>query len=238
MVESVCQLIKNSRLQSFLGQEAAILNLSKCSKQFSPIFYSIFSNFPILFSPIFLFNFSDFFSQFSPIFLLFQVVNNSGLIVQRGDSSFLSKYNLSITTNLNAFGSDIKFRILKPPGQGIILKDDVPVLTFTAQDILEEILEYRHNNSHKPKDEMKLEITATDSNRNVETSTKTNFVFHVYPESYWEPLAIASNNSILVEESTSIAITRYDLQVESRAEMAPKDIIYMVRNFKIGKSPN
>ena len=85
---------------------------------------------------------------------------------------------------------------------------------------------------------MKLEITATDSNRNVETSTKTNFVFHVYPESYWEPLAIASNNSILVEESTSIAITRYDLQVESRAEMAPKDIIYMVRNFKIGKSPN
>ena len=127
---------------------------------------------------------------------------------------------------------------MKPPGQGIILKDDVPVLTFTAQDILEEILEYRHNNSHKPKDEMKLEITATDSNRNVETSTKTNFVFHVYPESYWEPLAIASNNSILVEESTSIAITRYDLQVESRAEMAPKDIIYMVRNFKIGKSPN
>lgn len=69
---------------------------------------------------------------------------------------------------------------------------------------------------------MQLEISA------METKTKADFVFHIYPESYWEPLAIASNNSILVEESTSVAITRYDLQVESRSEMAPKDIIYMV----------
>ena len=71
LVESVCQLIKNSRLQSFLGQEAAILNLSKCSKQFSPIFYSIFSNFPILFSPIFLFNFLRFFFSIFSDFLTF-----------------------------------------------------------------------------------------------------------------------------------------------------------------------
>lgn len=172
----------------------------------------------------------------SPAFI--QVVNNSGLIVQRGDSSFLSRVNLSVTTNLNAFGSDIKYRITKPPTSGIVLKDDVPVLTFTAQDLLDESIEYRHNNSHQPKDEMRLEINAAQEdtgskNSRLEASTKANFVFHVYPESYWEPLAIASNNSILVEESTSIAITRYDLQVESKAEMSPKDIIYMVRLFKI-----
>ena len=64
-----------------------------------------------------------------------------------------------------------------------------------------------------------------------EAKTKASFVFDVYPEIYWEPLAIASNNSILVEESTSIAITRYDLQVESRQEMLPKDIIYTVISF-------
>ena len=82
--------------------------------------------------------------------------------------------------------------------------------------------------SHKSKDEMTLEISAKDSS-GYEAVKSTTFVFHVYPESYWEPLAIASNNSILVEESTSIAITRYDLQVESRTEMSPTDIIYMVR---------
>ena len=75
---------------------------------------------------------------------------------------------------------------------------------------------------------MTLEISAKDSS-GYEAVKSTTFVFHVYPESYWEPLAIASNNSILVEESTSIAITRYDLQVESRTEMSPTDIIYMVK---------
>ena len=155
------------------------------------------------------------------------MVNNSGLVVQRGDSSFLSRHNLTVTTNLNAFGSDITFRIVKPPSSGIILKDDVPVLTFTAHDIDDECIEYRHNNSHASKDQMRLEISAQDGRSEV-AKTKAAFVFHVYPESYWEPLAIASNNSILVEESTSIAITRYDLQVESRTEMSSKDILYMV----------
>jgi hypothetical protein len=38
-------------------------------------------------------------------------------------------------------------------------------------------------------------------------------MFHIFSESYWEPLVIVSNNSLLVEESTSIAITQFDLQV-------------------------
>ena len=76
--------------------------------------------------------------------------------------------------------------------------------------------------SHKAKDEMKLEISAKDSS-GYEAVKTTTFVFHVYPESYWEPLAIASNNSILVEESTSIAITRDILTLRSR----------YFKNFKI-----
>ena len=132
-----------------------------------------------------------------------------------------------MTTNLNAFGSDITYSIVKPPSNGMILKDDVPILSFTAHDVFDECIEYRHNNSHAAKDQMQLEISARDGRSQV-AKTKASFVFHVYPESYWEPLAIASNNSILVEESTSIAITRYDLQVESRTEMSSKDILYMV----------
>jgi hypothetical protein len=58
---------------------------------------------------------------------------------------------LTVTTNLNAFGADITYRITKPPSSGIILKDDVPVLSFTALDVFDECIEYRHNNSHATK---------------------------------------------------------------------------------------
>ena len=67
------------------------------------------------------------------------------------NSSFLSRHNLTVTTNLNAFGADITYRITKPPSSGIILKDDVPVLSFTALDVFDECIEYRHNNSHATK---------------------------------------------------------------------------------------
>ena len=67
------------------------------------------------------------------------------------NSSFLSRHNLTVTTNLNAFGADITYRITKPPSSGIILKDDVPVLSFTALDVFDECIEYRHNNSHAAK---------------------------------------------------------------------------------------
>ena len=76
------------------------------------------------------------------------MLNNSGLIVQRGDSAFISSYNLSINTNLNAFGSDIMYKITATPKFGVILKDDVPVLSFSAQDLQEECIEYRHNNRY------------------------------------------------------------------------------------------
>jgi hypothetical protein len=42
-------------------------------------------------------------------------------------------------------------------------------------------------------------------------------------------LEVATNSSLLVEESTSIAITQYDLRVTVRSEMSAKDIIYMVK---------
>ncbi len=157
-----------------------------------------------------------------------KVVNNSGLIVQRGDSGFLTKSNLSIETNLNAFGPrDIIYTIKKGPVYGVILKDDVPVTAFTAVDLTDECIEYRHNNSAVSRDVLDLEVTVRDGAHEAEADTR--LVFHIYPESYWEPLAIASNNSLLVEESTSIAITRYDLRVEGRSEMSPQDIIYMVK---------
>jgi len=52
----------------------------------------------------------------SPPFI--RISNNSGLIVQRGDSGFLSPANLSVDTNLNAFGDDILYKIIDGPNAG------------------------------------------------------------------------------------------------------------------------
>jgi hypothetical protein len=75
-----------------------------------------------------------------------------------------------------------------------------------------------------------FKVTDESSSRSMREVTKTEglLTFHVYPETFWEPLEVATNSSLLVEESTSIAITQYDLRVAVRAEMSPKDIIYMV----------
>jgi chondroitin sulfate proteoglycan 4 len=87
-----------------------------------------------------------------------RVVNNSGLIVQRGDSGFLSPTNLSVETNLNAFGDDIVYRIIEGPACGQILKDDLPIFSFTDKDLTEESIEYRNNNSAQYKDFIRFSV--------------------------------------------------------------------------------
>jgi len=76
-----------------------------------------------------------------------------------------------------------------------------------------------------------FQINDEASSRSSKEATKTEglLTFHIYPETFWEPLEVETNSSLLVEESTSIAITQFDLRVAVRAEMSPKDIIYMVK---------
>lgn len=155
-----------------------------------------------------------------------KVVNNTGIIVQRGDSSFISSDKLSIETNVNANGDDILYRITKGPKFGEIRREDLQTREFTDADLRDQKIEYKNTksqNSFTTRDSIKItvEIRSRDEltpgsirdNRIPKAKTQTELEFHVFPESYWDPLEIVSNNSLLVEESTSIAITQTDLQV-------------------------
>ena len=62
------------------------------------------------------------------------------------------------------------------------------------------------------KDSMKFLVEASGGGDRV-ARAEGEVVFHIFSEAYWDPLVVVSNNSLLVEESTSIAITAYDLQV-------------------------
>ncbi|TRY66991.1 hypothetical protein TCAL_11761 [Tigriopus californicus] len=179
----------------------------------------------------------------SPPFI--KVANNSGLIVQRGESAFLTLFNLSVETNLNNQEKDIVYHIQTGPTYGEMLRDDVPIRDFTELDLLEQRIEYRNNrngvdtdSSKTLKDVLQFTVEAINYGNSaaVESgagpSAHGTLTFHVFPESYWEPLEIASNNSLLVEESTSIAITQRDLQIlpaVTSNDISSKDIIYMVK---------
>ena len=118
---------------------------------------------------------------------------------------------------------EILFQILDGPALGQIYREDVPVSEFSARDLEDGKIEYRNNVSTRidhrtTKDNARflVEIPDADPGRTSGFLAKAEGVitFHVFPESYWDPLEIASNNSLLVEESTSIALTQYDLQVK------------------------
>ena len=172
-----------------------------------------------------------------------KIVNNTGMIIQHGDSAFLSPSNLSVVTNLNAFGDDIKFRIKGEPKYGEMMKDDVPIKTFTEADLRSECIEYRHNGSfvRSTEDAIQFSVVVLErsymnnphdvglSAKRHKAKTEGTLTLRIYPEVYWEPLVVVSNNSLLVDEATSIALTEYDLQIATPSEMSPSDIIYVVR---------
>jgi len=55
---------------------------------------------------------------------------------------------------------------------------------------------------------LRFRVTAGD-----EAIAEGVFEIRIYPSSFWEPLIIAHNKTLLVEESTSIFITTQDLEV-------------------------
>jgi len=97
----------------------------------------------------------------SPPFV--RVANNRGLVVRRGDSGFISAANLSAETNLNVESEDIAFKITEAPRSGHLLRDDVPVSSFTLSDLEEERIEYRNSANEDgvddTRDSFRLEIT-------------------------------------------------------------------------------
>ena len=140
-----------------------------------------------------------------------------------GDSSTIFPANLSAVTNINAADGQVVYSITNGPFFGKIFLEDDPASKFTAEDILNERVEYRNTDNSSLKDYFQFTIEIDDVEVNSE------FKLNVYPESYWDGLEIGSNNSLLVEEGTSVRITNYDLKV-IHGQMAPEDIKYIIQS--------
>nr|XP_053643918.1 chondroitin sulfate proteoglycan 4-like isoform X2 [Cherax quadricarinatus] len=152
-----------------------------------------------------------------------EIVNNSGIIVPRGQEVVISNYNLSVETNMNAWGSAIVFHVTSEPrfGRLVISGQSAASHQFTEADLQNGNLKYVSKGEPSFKDEFRFQTRIGD------TTTDGIFEVKVYPESYWEPLVILNNVALKVEEGSRVIIDQAALKI-MHPNIAPSDITYVI----------
>ncbi|KAK6642782.1 hypothetical protein RUM43_004284 [Polyplax serrata] len=155
----------------------------------------------------------------SPPYIL---VNDTGLVVQTGGVTFLTAAHLYVDTNLNVQSDAIVYRIKDQPKHGhlILFPEEEKLRTFTQLQLERKKIAYSHVGDTAVKDTFRFEVSAQG------TTVEGIFNIKIYPSSFWEEL-LTRNNTVYVEESTSITITNYNLEV-MHPNIAASDIIYYV----------
>lgn len=100
--------------------------------------------------------------------------------------------------------------MLNGPRQGVLElgRDTEPVRMFTQGDIENSRLSYRHNGDvTSVQDQFQLRVSVEGA------STHAEFSIRVFPAGYWDPLLVSNNQTLHVEESTSVVISTNYLQV-------------------------
>ncbi|KAG8298556.1 hypothetical protein J6590_010555 [Homalodisca vitripennis] len=152
------------------------------------------------------------------------IVNNTRLVVRQGGSAHITSHNLYADTNVNLAHQQIRFDVSDGPSQGVLELEGTldPVKVFVQGDILQNRLSYRHNGdvtSVQDSFTLKVSVEGADS--------QAKFQVRVFPAGYWDPLSVANNQTLHVEESTSVPITNSFLQVK-QPHVPATDITYLV----------
>lgn len=104
----------------------------------------------------------------------------------------------------------LRYDIIEGPSHGRLqlVNQSSPTSTFYQGNVTNLKLLYQHNgNKDSIKDAFKFRIAA-------ESVTQEDiFNIRVFPASYWEPLSVLNQSTLIVEESTSVKITQQVLLV-------------------------
>ncbi|GAB1864441.1 Chondroitin sulfate proteoglycan 4 [Camponotus japonicus] len=160
--------------------------------------------------------------QASPPYI--KLHESNGLIVQFNKSVVLRSKELEIETNVYITEKDIKYNVWERPKHGILLKNNRESNSFTEDDLKHGIVSYKHLGSSLTKDIFRFKVFAKNA------EAEGTFVIKVYPESYWESLIIQNNETIFVEEATSILLSRKSLEI-MHPKISPTEIVYFVREW-------
>ncbi|KAL9822522.1 chondroitin sulfate proteoglycan 4-like isoform 3-T3 [Geothlypis trichas] len=147
-----------------------------------------------------------------------KLVNNTGLLVQKGKEETVSTANLSATTNQDIrHDHELTYKILSFPKYGRIYVNNVLKDSFTQLDLIKGHVTYRHDDSNNLIDTFNFTVHAGD------VDLDAGLQVRVYLESHQQPPRIVNKNSLLVEEGKPVKISKGKLQVE-------QELIYYVHD--------
>ncbi|KAM9858922.1 chondroitin sulfate proteoglycan 4 [Aulostomus maculatus] len=152
-----------------------------------------------------------------------KVGNNTGLLVQKGQSVSFSSSNFSILSNLDIRDDkEVKFKVDVAPHYGKLYLNGTNVGAFTQSDLKSRLITYQHNDSKHLADYFNLTVKA----KGLTLTTRVNV--KVYLESHQRPPIVQHHNTLLVEEGKPVKIDETKLEV-THEDNLPSEIVFTVK---------
>ncbi|XP_056136319.1 chondroitin sulfate proteoglycan 4 [Lampris incognitus] len=152
-----------------------------------------------------------------------KVGNNTGLLVQKGQSVTFSTSNFSVISNLDIRDdSEVIFNIYDDPKYGVLFCNETRIQSFTQHELKNGLISYHHNDSKHLADSFNLTVKAKSLLLAASVSVK------IYLESHQRPPIVQHNNTLLVEEGKPVKIDESKLEV-THEDNLPSEIVFTVK---------
>ncbi|CAN9512997.1 unnamed protein product [Ophioblennius macclurei] len=152
-----------------------------------------------------------------------KVGNNTGLMVQKGQSVTLSSSNFSVVSNMDIRNDqEVALKLEEPPRHGDLYRDVAKVESFTLADLKAGLVSYRHDDSKHLADFFNLTVKA----KGVQFTDRINV--KVYLESHQRPPIVQHHSTLLVEEGKPAKIDETKLEV-THEDNLPSEIAFTVQ---------
>ncbi|KAM3610464.1 uncharacterized protein V6R79_004323 [Siganus canaliculatus] len=152
-----------------------------------------------------------------------KVGNNTGLLVQKGQSVTISTSNFSIISNLDIRDDkEVTYELEQPPKYGGLYRNETKVESFSLSDLKDGLISYRHDDSKHLADSFNVTLKA----KSLQTTVKMNV--KVYLESHQRPPIVQRHDTLLVEEGKPAKIDESKLEV-THEDNLPSEIAFTVK---------
>ncbi|KAK5615421.1 hypothetical protein CRENBAI_001263 [Crenichthys baileyi] len=152
-----------------------------------------------------------------------KVVNNTGLLVQKGQSVTFTSNNFSIISNLDIRDDqEVIMKLEEPPRYGSLYRNKTKVESFTQSDLKDGLISYRHDDGKHLADHFNVTVNA----KGLQITQRVNV--KVYLESHQRPPIIQHQETLLVEEGKPVKIDETKLEV-THEDNLPSEIVFAVK---------
>lgn len=121
---------------------------------------------------------------------------------------------LKYLSSINELCIYFSYQVVKGPDQGEIELgtnlEPLKTTIFSQAELEAGHVRYRHNGDVESiRDRVLFRVSAGNT-----VSRELEFDIRLLPQHYWEPLEVTKNSPIIVDESTTIAVTKQYLEVK------------------------